>query len=530
MHLKNQGINFDVTFTVKLVLKLNLEVMKTKTIFWNIVLSVFTAIFTIIIYSSITDNNEKDNQLTAGKYPSNLLDDTNKVQYVGMPVFTESGVTDFTVAAEKSVNAVVHVTSKYNLENYNRNPIYELFFGNGYYNQPVFSFGSGVIISDDGYVVTNYHVVEKSDNIEVILNDRRSFTAEVVGTDPSTDLALLRIKETKLPYVPFGNSDDVKVGEWVLAVGNPFNLTSTVTAGIVSAKARSISTQREQGFSPESYIQTDAAVNKGNSGGALVNLRGELVGVNSAILSPSGSYTGYSFAIPANIVKKVIADLIKFGEVQRAVLGVSIGDIDKKIADDLKLDKIEGVYISDVTENGAAQQAGIKAKDIILSINNVSVNSMTELTEQMAKYRPGEKVNVVIKRDNKQKQFDVILRNMQGNTDIIKADQYETMLGADLQKLSSNDKRRLGMDYGLVVMKLRDGALKDAGIKENFIITNIQGEKMDSVDDLRKVLAKYKSGDEIEIEGTYPGGRYIYIYKVEMLRVSKSEFILVQTT
>ncbi|MCK7536839.1 MAG: trypsin-like peptidase domain-containing protein [Marinilabiliales bacterium] len=214
--------------------------------------------------------------------------------YAGLPVFNEGGYTDFTIAAEKSINAVVHVTSKFNLENNNnRNPIYELFFGNGYYNQPVFSFGSGVIISDDGYIVTNYHVVEKSEKIEVILNDRRSFTADIIGTDPNTDLALLKIKETNLPYIPFGNSDDAKVGEWVLAVGNPFNLTSTVTAGIVSAKARSINTMREQGFSPESYIQTDAAVNKGNSGGALVNLRGELIGINSAILSPSGSYTGY---------------------------------------------------------------------------------------------------------------------------------------------------------------------------------------------------------------------------------------------
>ena len=493
--------------------------MKTKTIFLNIVISVFTAILTIVIYSSINKDNEIAKQGKSNQIQASNLDDTNNVHYAAMPVFSDGNMTDFTVAAEKSVNAVVHVTSKYNLENnYYRNPIYELFFGNGYYNQPVMSFGSGVIISEDGYIVTNYHVVEKSEKLEVILNDRRSFTADIIGTDPNTDLALLKIKESNLPFIPFGNSDEAKVGEWVLAVGNPFNLTSTVTAGIVSAKARSINTMREQGFSPESYIQTDAAVNKGNSGGALVNLRGELIGINSAILSPSGSYTGYSFAIPANIVKKVIADLIKYGEVQRAVLGIEIGDIDKKLAEELNLDKMEGVYIKAVTEKGAAELAGIKSKDIILSINNVVVNSMTELTEQMGKYRPGEKVSIIIKRDNKKKQFDVILRNTQGNTDIVRADQFETMLGADLQRLSSNDKRRLGIDNGLVVLKLKDGALKDAGIKENFIITNIQGEKMNTVDDLRNVLSKFKSGDEIEIEGTYPGGRYIYIYKVEIMK------------
>ncbi|MGE0089128.1 MAG: trypsin-like peptidase domain-containing protein [Bacteroidales bacterium] len=492
--------------------------MKIKAIFWNILISVFAAVLTVVVYTSVKNNNAFFNKENDSLSKAGLSDDTNNVHYAAMPVFTDGGITDFTVAAEKSVNAVVHVTSKYNLEsNYYRNPIYELFFGNGYYNQPVMSFGSGVIISDDGYIVTNYHVVEKSEQLEVILNDRRSFTADIIGVDPNSDLALLKVKESNLPFIPFGNSDHVKVGEWVLAVGNPFNLTSTVTAGIVSAKARSISTMGE-GFSPESYIQTDAAVNKGNSGGALVDLKGELIGINSAILSPSGSYTGYSFAIPANIVKKVIGDLIKYGEVQRAVLGVEIKEINKNIEEELSLDKIEGVYVASVTEKGAAELAGIKSKDIILSINNVAVNSTTELTEQMGKYRPGEKVSIIVKRDNKKKQFDVLLRNTQGNTDIVRADQYETMLGADLQRLSSNDKRRLGLDYGLVVLKLKDGALKDAGIKENFIITNIQGEKMNSVDDLRNVLSKYKSGDEIEIEGTYPGGRYIYIYKVEMMR------------
>ena len=283
--------------------------MKTKTFFWNVLISIGTAIITILVYSSIKENkNESVNAQRTNYSIKDSNSDTNSYHQVNFSALNNNTYTDFTIAAENSVNAVVHVTSKYNIEsNYYNNPILDLIFGDGYSNQPVMSFGSGVIISEDGYIVTNYHVVEKSSEIEVILNDKRSFTAEVIGTDSNTDLALLKVKETGLPFIQFGNSDEAKVGEWVLAVGNPFNLTSTVTAGIVSAKARNINILSGKQNPLESYIQTDAAVNRGNSGGALVNLEGKLIGINSAILSPSGSYSGYSFAIPVNIVKKVIA-------------------------------------------------------------------------------------------------------------------------------------------------------------------------------------------------------------------------------
>lgn len=494
--------------------------MKTKRFLGNFSIAILSALIAVFVYShyfkkenSSTVSIEQQKQKALG-----LLEDSNKVNYSPAPFGTNGDIVDFTEAADKSVHAVVHVTSKYNLENdeYYQNPIYEFLFGN-VQRQPSVSFGSGVIISEDGYIVTNYHVVEKSDEIQVVLNDKRTFSAEVVGTDPGTDLALLKVEGEKLPYIELGNSDLLKVGEWVLAVGNPFNLTSTVTAGIVSAKARNINILRDQSRYPiESYIQTDAAVNRGNSGGALVNLRGELVGVNSAIISPSGTYSGYSFAIPINLVKKVVADIIKYGEVQRAILGVSIFDVNSVVADEYNLDKIEGVFVESVTDDGAAKDAGMKQGDVILEINNIKVNSATELTEQIGKYRPGETIYVTVKRDNKKKQFEVVLRNMHGNTKIVKADEYLEVLGASFQKLSTSERRRLGVDYGIGVVDLKDGALRDAGIKENFVITRIQNEKITDVEDLKRVLSREGLGAVAEIEGTYPGSRYMYVYKVKI--------------
>jgi Do/DeqQ family serine protease len=399
--------------------------MKTRIFLGNIAIAVLSAFIAVIVYSNyfhegISNRSDADIQK---QMALDLVVDSNEVNYSQIPIITNGKVFDFTEAAERSIHAVVHVTSKYNLENddYYKNPIYNWLFSEAYRRSSV-SFGSGVIISEDGYIVTNYHVVEKSDEIQVVLNDKRTFTAELVGTDPSTDIALLKLESTNLPYISFGNSDILKVGEWVLAVGNPFNLTSTVTAGIVSAKARNINILRDQSNYPiESYIQTDAAVNKGNSGGALVDLKGELVGINSAIISPSGSYSGYSFAIPINLVKKVVADIIKYGEVQRAVLGVEIRDVNSNDLENFNLDKIEGILIIGVSKDGAAKDAGIKEGDVILKINNIKVNSTAELTEQIGKYRPGEKVYVTIKRDNKRKQFNVLLRNMHGNTKIVKS-------------------------------------------------------------------------------------------------------------
>ncbi len=489
--------------------------MKTRVFLGNIMIALLSALIAVVIYSNfIKEEIEEKPDLESQKQNTiNILEDSNLVNYAQDPLSSSRQFLDFTEAAEKSVNAVVHVTSKYNLQtDYYENPLYEFFFGD-MQRQPIESFGSGVIISEDGYIVTNYHVVEKSDEVQVVLNDKRTFNAELVGVDRGTDLALLKIEGTDLPYIALGNSDVLKVGEWVLAVGNPFNLTSTVTAGIVSAKARNINILRGQAqYTIESYIQTDAAVNKGNSGGALVNLRGELVGINSAIISPSGAYSGYSFAIPINLVKKVVADLIKYGEVQRAVLGVEIRDVDNDIAEKNDLDKIEGVYIINANE-GAAREAGIKSGDIILEINNVRVNSTAELTEQIGKYRPGETIYVMVKRDNKRKQFEVLLRNMHGNTKIVKAEEFISSLGASLRILDSREKRLYDTEYGVKVTDLKDGALQKAGVEEGYIITHIEDQKVKGIDDVKNILNRKEKGDVIEIEAMHSGTRYIYVYK-----------------
>jgi len=493
--------------------------MKTKIFLGNIAIALLSAIVAVIIYSNyFQDEITAKPDLELQKQRAiDLLEDSNQVSYTQLTNPTGQAA-DFTEAADKSIHAVVHVTSTYNLENdqYYQNPIFEYLFGE-VQRRPSISFGSGVIISEDGYIVTNNHVVERSEEIQVVLNDKRTYTAKLLGTDPGTDLALLKVEGENLPYIELGNSDILKVGEWVLAVGNPFNLTSTVTAGIVSAKARNINILSDKSKYPiESYIQTDAAVNRGNSGGALVNLSGQLIGINSAIISPSGSYSGYSFAIPINLVKKVVADIIKFGEVQRAVLGVSILDVNSEIAEDNDLDKIEGVFIESVTDDGAAKDAGIKGGDVIVEISNIKVNSTAELTEQIGKYRPGETINVTVKRDNKRKQFEVLLRNMHGNTKIVKAEEYLEVLGASFQKLSDRDKRVLGVAHGIGITDLKNGALNEAGIKEDFVITKIQGQRVKELADLKRILSNEGMGVVVEIEGTYPGSRYMYVYKVKI--------------
>lgn len=493
--------------------------MKTKNFLGNIVISLLSAFLAIVIYTNYFQDEleSTSDRVIQDEKALGLLEDSNQVNYRNVPVNLNGEIFDFTEAAEKSVHAVVHVTSKYNLESdyYSRNPILELLYGNSYERKPSVSFGSGVIISEDGYIVTNNHVVDDSDEIKVVLNDKRTYTAKLVGTDPSTDLALLKVEGKKLPFINMGNSDDLKVGEWVLAVGNPFNLTSTVTAGIVSAKARDINILRDQ-TAIESFIQTDAAVNQGNSGGALVNMFGELVGINSAILSPSGAYSGYSFAIPINLVKKIVADFIKYGEVQRAVLGVTIKDVNDELAREYNLDKIEGVFIDKVSDNGAAKDAGVKNGDIITQINDVKINSGAELTEQIGKYRPGELVYVTIKRNNKKKQFEVVLRNKQGNTKIVKTNEFYSVLGASFKDIDSRDKRRWGISSGVIISDLKNGVLKDAGLKEDYIILSVDGKEVDDLTEFNEALKAAGMGNAIEIEVTYPGSRYIYVYKVEL--------------
>ncbi|MCL2435045.1 MAG: Do family serine endopeptidase [Lentimicrobiaceae bacterium] len=438
---------------------------------------------------------------------------------------------DFTYAAEKSVNSVVHVKTKSKvMPSQSRggysDPFFDFFFGRPQLplqeeeelqERPSGS-GSGVILSADGYIVTNNHVVENASSIEVTLNDKRAFKAEVVGTDPSTDIALLKIDATDLTPMSFGNSDNLRVGEWVLAVGNPFNLTSTVTAGIVSAKARNINILSAN-LKIESFIQTDAAVNPGNSGGALVNTRGELVGINTAIASQTGSFSGYSFAVPVSIASKVVADLKEFGVVQRAILGVQLIDINNEFAKEKKLSTLEGVYIAKVMENSAAKIAGIKEGDIITAIEGIKVKSTAELQEQIGRYRPGDIIQVTVLRNDKEHKFQVELRNLSGNTGVVKAIDL-VQLGAKFQPINDSAKRKFGVDGGLEVTSVeKSGRLAKAGVQKGYIILKANKTIINLEEDLAKVYEQVKSDNDDDkvllLTGIYPSGQVVY-YAVDL--------------
>ncbi|MEZ5104075.1 MAG: Do family serine endopeptidase [Draconibacterium sp.] len=433
----------------------------------------------------------------------------------------QGALPDLTWASENSVHSVVHIQVKMeqemNMGMQQNNPFYYFFFGpdqrgnspQGQRQQPQYAMasGSGVIISPDGYIVTNNHVVDDAVNVDVILDDNRKFTAKVIGKDANTDIALVKIDADNLPYLAWGDSDALKLGEWVLAVGNPFNLTSTVTAGIVSAKSRSIGIM--SGPMPlESFIQTDAAVNPGNSGGALVNTNGELVGINSAIASETGSYAGYSFAVPASIAHKVVEDLKKYGEVQRAVLGVMMRTVNDSIGKANHLDKMEGAYVMSTTDDGAARNAGIKKGDIIVSVEGNSVQTGSQLQEQIARYNPGDKIKVGIIRDGDEKELDVTLRNMKGNTSIVMEPTAE--LGAEFGPVPEKEMDKLQINAGVQVTKLSKGKLKEAGLKEGFIITEINKMPVASEDDVDRVYMRSDNKKPILIEGFYPGGAYAY--------------------
>jgi Do/DeqQ family serine protease len=478
-----------------------------KTFAKSFIGAVLGTFLVLLVAWTILQTKEDNNQISLNRQIESEKIDSS-IPAIAAGYFVPQDV-DFTMAAEKSVNAVVHIKTEINI----RSSSYENFFGpfrdyfgNPYNNNTFVAYGSGVIISPDGYIVTNHHVVENAEKISVTFNNRAEMTAKVVGMDPSTDLALIKVDADDLTYLYYGNSDLLKVGEWVLAVGNPFNLTSTVTAGIVSAKARNINILGTQS-SIESFIQTDAVVNRGNSGGALVNTRGELVGINAAIASHTGVYEGYSFAIPVNIVKKIVNDLMIYGQVQRGYIGIQISNIDAEIADELGLEQVAGVYVAGVVENGGAADAGIQQGDVILSINDVSTNSLSELMGTVAQHSPGESVKLKVSRSNKMYQFDVVLKNQDGSTEIIKSEDsfYNDLLGADIQKAGKSELERLGITNGMKITKVEDGILKRGGIKQGFIITEINGKQVNSKNSLDNALISNKQ-NSIQLKGLYPNG------------------------
>jgi serine protease Do len=427
----------------------------------------------------------------------------------------------FVTAAKISTPTVVHINTKIkavksNLRN--MNPFFHFFgdpFGGSPYDMPQQEqegSGSGVIISNDGYIVTNNHVIEGADEIKVSLYNNREYTAKLIGTDPSTDLAVIKIDtKDELEFLTFGNSDEVMVGQWVLAVGNPFNLSSTVTAGIVSAKTRNINILRQKAgnLAIESFIQTDAAVNPGNSGGALVDLKGNLIGINSAIATPTGSYAGYSFAIPSNLAKKVVKDIIDFGIVQRGFLGVSIREVDDELAKDLKLQKIQGAYIAEVNKNSAAEEGGIKRGDVILKIGENEIKNSADLQEHVARYRPGDNVAVELFREGKIISKSVVLKSKDNTTALLakespKSSNVLNNLGITIEPLTSLEAKKLGIGSGIKITKIEDGIIsQNTNIQEGFVITAINNKAVSKKEDVESILASAQ-GSGILIEGKYP--------------------------
>lgn len=471
-----------------------------------------------------SEKNIEQIQKNAGGY-------TNKVSY--------SGNVDFRLAAKIATPGVVNIKSTFKAqtsqnEDGDQNDFYDLpeafkdFFKNdpffrqfkfqpNYDSEPVIGGASGVILTPDGYIVTNSHVVSDADDIDVTLYNGKSYKAKIIGTDPQTDLALIKIDEKNLSFIAFGDSDDIEVGEWVVAVGNPFNLASTVTAGIVSAKARNINILRNQG-AIESFIQTDAVMNPGNSGGALVTLEGKLIGINTAIATPTGVYAGYAFAIPVDIVKKVTNDLMNFGSVSRGFLGISIRDMDSKIAKEINIDRANGVYVDSVSANGAAKEAGVKAKDVIISIDGIETMTSGKLMEIIMRKRPGDKVKIVLIRNgNERKEFFATLKKQDISNINIKPESKELFkdLGVELDPISKEDQKKYKVKNGLKVTKLYDGKLKrNTNIREGFVITAVNKREVTSVNSFIEAVKKQQGG--IMLEGKYAGDSTYYYYAFGM--------------
>lgn len=421
--------------------------------------------------------------------------------------------TNFTKAAALVTNSVVNIKAMQSSKRSSKGS--DVWGG----ISPGTSTGSGVIISSDGYIVTNHHVIEDANRLEVTLHNKRTYEAKVIGKDPSTDLALIKINKEELPFLEFGNSDSTAIGEWVLAVGNPFNLTSTVTAGIISAKGRNINIL-EGNYKIESFIQTDAAVNPGNSGGALVNTNGSLVGINTAIITQSGHYEGYSFAVPANLVRKVVEDLKEFGIVQRGFLGVTIEDVDEEIAKEAGLKKLEGVHIAQINPSSAADDAGLKSGDIIIDINGVAVPTMPSLQEQVARYRPGDKLSMKYIRKGKRYKTDITLKDKRNRTTLSTKkkirEEVELLdeLGFELREITSEEKKLLGVTNGVKVISVRKGSKIDkTNLTPGFVITKVNDKTVKTVKQLTQIIEK--TSKKVMLEGVYEDydGDHFYAFK-----------------
>ena len=459
-----------------------------------------------------TQKTNDESNATAQEQPVSQIEQVQQPTVQRAAFLPARNTPDFVDAAESSVNAVVHIMTKVVRQSTTYNDFFGALLGQLYgypgqtRNNTMVAYGSGVVLTPDGYIVTNNHVVDGADEVEVTFNNKVKRTAKIIGTDPTTDLALIKVEASDLDYLVFGDSDQVRIGEWVLAVGNPFNLTSTVTAGIVSAKARNLSILGE-GTSVESFIQTDAAVNPGNSGGALVNTKGELVGINAAIASHTGSYEGYSFAIPSNIVRKVVDDLLLYGTAQRGYLGVQIAELTQELAEKEGLENIEGVYVADVTEGGAAKLAGLKSGDVITTINGKAVNSTTQLRESVGQYRPGDKVDVEVNRNGRHQHYELTLLNEAGNVNVVRSSDsfYNAEFGLMLQSVNQDEMSRLNITNGLKIVEIREGRFMNSGVPVDFVITKVNGYSVNNKTELESALQNRRSR-RTTIEGVYPNG------------------------
>ncbi|HYK45164.1 MAG TPA: trypsin-like peptidase domain-containing protein [Parafilimonas sp.] len=492
--------------------------MKLKNVFLIVAISIATSLLSVWGYGTWL-RDQSVNVQNDGKVPVNYAGFFDKDAPTGIP--------DFTAAATSATPAVVHIKTKIKggtVSSKNKNPFGDL-FGD---DDPFFQFfggprvmpdqqasGSGVIVSNDGYIITNNHVIDGASDINVTLANRKSYKATVIGNDPNTDLAVIKIDANNLPYMLYGNSDDVKLGQWVMAVGYPLNLDVTVTAGIVSAKSRSIGINKSE-RAVESFIQTDAAVNPGNSGGALINTNGELIGINSAIASPTGSYAGYSYAIPVNIVKKAVNDLIKFGAVQRAYMGIQYPkeDMNDEQKKNMGIKDGSGVYILEVADDGAAKSAGLKKGDFITKLNDVDVNSGPELQEQVSRYKPGDKISVTYVRDGKENLTTLTLKNKSGNYDVVKSETAFDDMGADLVTIDKETARKNDISGGVQVKKIGTGLLKNTRIQEGFIITSVDGRDVNNLDELKAIINS--SHGTVRLEGIYPGYDGTYGYPLSL--------------